>query len=143
MREATTRILEQMAPWCWRELADLEGWPLETRLRAKGVADRHWPLVPLADRQAHVAGFKPHGWSYLPWLCLALGSHHLAGRASSLGCWQGHRDATADWLKDAAETMLPAAILSELERMAVAEDDWVATNPHAYTMAGGQRRHAR
>ncbi len=138
VREAATAALARLAPVAWRQLYHVAG-PLETQLRCKTVANRHWPAIPLADRQAYVAGFLPQGWPVLPWFD---GRPWPGGSSGGqLDAWQSWRDATALWLATAAETMLPAAIRLELERMARIELEWIACNPGAYRNAGGQRRH--
>ncbi len=143
LRESASSAMLRLAPFVWTCLEDVRNVPLETRLRCQKVFAQHWPTLPLTARQAHVAGMRPCGWSMLPWLCLARSSHLLSGNGASYGGWAGYRVATALWLLESAETMMPAAILAELERMATAEDDWVAENWNLYITSGGQRRHAR
>ncbi len=140
-REAATKSLAAFAPLCWQQLYRVTD-PLEAKLRCKFIADRHWPLVPLAERQAYVAAFVPRGWHKLPWLDLRHpGDYFSSGGAGASGCWLGWRLATEAWLLEAAATMLPAAIRAELERMAGVELAWIAANPWSYRSAGGLRRH--
>ncbi len=141
IRDAATAALARLAPVAWRQLYHVSG-PLETQLRCKAVANHHWPAIPLAERQAYVAGFVPRGWKILPWLDLRHpGDYFSTGGAGASGCWLGWRMATEAWLLEVAGTMLPAAIRAELERMADVELAWIAANPWSYRSAGGLRRH--
>lgn len=141
-REAATRALTALASHCWQHLYAVEGWPLEVQLRCRVVADKHWPKIPLKERQEYVAGLRPAGWRNLPWYVWKTGGgKYLHTGHGAANCWESYRVATACWLEEAAATMTPPAIRVELERMAAAELEWIAANPVGYRTAGGPRRH--